>query len=52
MSQGNKNLIPFNVEIKATARQQGEKVRRKKKLTVVMVEPDNRVLRDYTLPQV
>jgi len=49
-SQGNQNLVPFNPEIEVTARKRGREVRIRKRAVVVMVQEDNRVLRDYALP--
>jgi len=49
-SQGNQTLVPFDPEIEAAARRQGAEARRRKK-QVVIAHADNRVLRDYTLPQ-
>ena len=49
-SQGSQVLVPFDPEIEAAERRRGEEVRRKKRVEVTMAE-DQRVLRDYALPQ-
>jgi len=49
--QGNQNLIPFDPEIEAPARRRGKEAGTKKRTEVATAEGDNRVLRDYTLPQ-
>jgi len=50
-SKGNQNLIPFNLKIEAIVPRLGRGVRRSKKIEAVMTKEDNRVLRDYPLPQ-
>ena len=49
-SQRDQSLIPFDPEIKATARRQSG-ARKKHQAQVIMAEQDHRVLRDYALPQ-
>ena len=49
-SQGNQNLIPFDLEIEATARKQSGETR-KKKAEITMAGRDLRVSWDYILPQ-
>jgi len=49
-SQGSQALVPFDPKIEALARRRSREARRKKRAEVSMAE-DNRVLRDYTLPQ-
>jgi len=49
-SQGNQNLIAFDLEIEATAHRRGREARRKKRAEVAMAEGDHRVLRDYAFP--
>ena len=49
-SQGSQALIPFDPEIEAAARRRNSEVRRKWRAEVSMAQ-DNRVLRDYILPQ-
>jgi len=49
-SQGSQALVPLDPEIEAAARRRSREVRRKKRAEALMAE-DNRVLRDYALPQ-
>jgi len=49
-SQGSQALVPFDPEIEAATRRLSKEARRKKRAEASMAE-DNRVLRDYTLPQ-
>ena len=49
-SQGGHNLLPLNPEIEATARKQSG-ARKKKQAESAMAGQDNRVLRDYAMPQ-
>ena len=49
-NQGNHALVPFDPKIEAAARRQSREARRKKRAEVTMIE-DQRVLRDYALPQ-
>jgi len=49
-SQGSQAPVPFDPEIEAAARRLSRQARRKKHTKAPMAE-DNRVLRDYVLPQ-
>jgi len=49
-SQGSQALVPLHPEIEAAARRRSREARRKKRAEALMTE-DNRVLRDYALPQ-
>jgi len=49
-SQGSQALVPFDPEIEAAARRRSREARRKRQAEVSMAE-DQRVLRDYALPQ-
>jgi len=49
-SQGSQALVPLDPKIEAAACQRSREVRRKKRAEELMTE-DNRVLRDYALPQ-
>jgi len=49
-SQGSQALVPFDPKIEAAARRLSKEARRKKRAEALMAE-DNRVLRDYALPQ-
>ena len=50
-SQGNQNLVPFDLEIETALRRQGGDVRRKKRGELARAQGDNSVLRDCALPQ-
>ena len=50
-AKGVKNLVPFNPEIDATVQCERTAARTAKEAIVVMAEGNNRVLRDYALPQ-
>ena len=49
-SQGSHHLLPLNPEIEATARKQSG-ARKKRQAESTMAAQDNRVLRDYAMPQ-
>ena len=49
-SQGSQALVPFDPEIEAAARRRNSEARRKRQAEANMAQ-DNRVLRDYILPQ-
>jgi len=50
-SQGNQNLVSLNPEIEAAANRRHGEARRKKRVEVEMAGHDQRMLRDYALPQ-
>ena len=50
-SQRDQDLVPLDPEIEAVARRRSGEARRRKKEAAVMAQEDNRVLRDYALPQ-
>ena len=49
-SQGSQALVPFDPEIETVACRLSREARREKRVEALMAE-DNRVLRDYALPQ-
>jgi len=50
-SQRDQDLIPLDPEIEAAACWRSGEARRRKKEAAVMAQEDNRVLRDYAMPQ-